>query len=418
MRVYFKRIFVSGLINFPKDKPVILAVNHPNSVIDAMLCGIFLPKPVHFLARGDAFKSKGLSWFLTKLRIIPIFRKSEGNLDKNDATFDRCSEILNQKGVVLIFPEGICVSEKRLRFPLKKGLARIAFGSIESSPEQDLQVVPVGLNYTYFHKFRKEVMIDVGAPVPLEEYVESYRKAPAKGIRELTNQVATSMMEVNLIIDSPEREAVAEQALRLYRSTLDYGPGWKREDRSRLATEKYICEQVNKKPESELAIFEKKLTDFQETIKPFQLNMISFNNVNHGGFLQWFKLIMLLPFAVIGYLFRWPAVQLTKNMIKNKVKEKEFYATISVVGGILWFLVLTLILLLIPIFLPWYAYAAVTLILLSMFLSVLFDDQLEKIRQAIRWNKTKKKPIFRVISSMYKDLTEFLDDYMPFKPLA
>ncbi len=66
----------------------------------------------------------------------------------------------------MIFSEGRCVNEWHLR-PLKKGTARLAVSTWEKGI--DLQVVPVGFNYSAFRVFGKNVHINFGKPLKKEE---------------------------------------------------------------------------------------------------------------------------------------------------------------------------------------------------------------------------------------------------------
>jgi 1-acyl-sn-glycerol-3-phosphate acyltransferase len=141
--------------------PLLLAVNHPNSFLDAIILCTLFDKPVYSLARGDAFKNKFLAAILFKLKLLPVYRVSEGveNLEENYKTFDQCKAIFKQNGIVLIFSEGLCINEWHLR-PLKKGTARLAISSWEDGIP--LKVLPVGINYSSFRKFGKNVKLFLG----------------------------------------------------------------------------------------------------------------------------------------------------------------------------------------------------------------------------------------------------------------
>jgi 1-acyl-sn-glycerol-3-phosphate acyltransferase len=141
--------------------PLLLAANHPNSFLDAIILCTLFDKPVYSLARGDAFKNKLVAKILFKLKLLPVYRVSEGveNLEDNYKTFDQCKAIFKQNGIVLIFSEGLCINEWHLR-PLKKGTARLAISSWEDGI--DLKVLPVGINYSSFRKFGKNIKLFFG----------------------------------------------------------------------------------------------------------------------------------------------------------------------------------------------------------------------------------------------------------------
>jgi 1-acyl-sn-glycerol-3-phosphate acyltransferase len=143
------------------EGPLLLAVNHPNSFLDAIVLATLANKPLYSLARGDAFNGKWISRVLVSLKLLPVYRTSEGveNLAGNYSTFNRCKEIFKQNGIVLIFSEGRCVNEWHLR-PLMKGTARLAISSWEEGIP--LKVLPIGINYSSFSKFGKNMQIFLG----------------------------------------------------------------------------------------------------------------------------------------------------------------------------------------------------------------------------------------------------------------
>lgn len=143
------------------EGPLLLAVNHPNSFLDAIILCTLTNKPLYSLARGDAFKGKLITRILLSLKLLPVYRTSEGveNLSGNYSTFNRCKEIFKQNGIVLIFSEGKCINEWHLR-PLMKGTARLAISSWEEGIP--LKVLPIGINYSSFKKFGKNIHIFLG----------------------------------------------------------------------------------------------------------------------------------------------------------------------------------------------------------------------------------------------------------------
>ena len=150
------------------DGPLLLAVNHPNSFLDAIILCTLFDIPVYSLARGDAFKNKVLASILFSFKILPVYRASEGveNLEENYKTFDLCKNIFKKNGAVLIFCEGRCINEWHLR-PLKKGTARLAISSWQDGI--DLKVLPVAINYSSFKKFGKNVKIFFGDAIHKED---------------------------------------------------------------------------------------------------------------------------------------------------------------------------------------------------------------------------------------------------------
>src|ERR1700704_3365682 len=127
MFIFCRKVFLSKPEMTREEGPLLLASNHPNSFLDAIILDMLFKQPIWSLARGDVFKNKFYTRLLTSLRILPVYRTSEGveNLSINYTTFDICRNIFKNKGIIMIFSEGKCINEWRLR-TLKKGTARLA----------------------------------------------------------------------------------------------------------------------------------------------------------------------------------------------------------------------------------------------------------------------------------------------------
>lgn len=168
MKVYCRELRVTPRSTTQIKGPVLLACNHPNSFLDAIILDILFDQPIHSLARGDAFKNKTVSNILRALKILPVYRTSEGveNLSHNYKTFKACQDLFRKNGLVLIFSEGLCENEWKLR-PLKKGTARLAIQSWQENIP--LTVLPVGMNYSAFRKFGKNVHVYFGNTIHREQ---------------------------------------------------------------------------------------------------------------------------------------------------------------------------------------------------------------------------------------------------------
>lgn len=141
--------------------PILITANHPDSFLDAIIIASVFEKPIHFLARGDAFHKPWHNLLLRTLHLFPVYRMSEGkeNLGLNAAAFENSRKVLSRNGIVLIFIEGICVNKHELQ-PFKKGAARIAATCWKEGIP--LTILPMGLGYSSFRKIGKSVLIQIG----------------------------------------------------------------------------------------------------------------------------------------------------------------------------------------------------------------------------------------------------------------
>lgn len=203
--IYCRDIFINKKELLKHDGPLILAANHPNSFLDAIiLCTIF-DKPIYSLARGDAFKNKMFAKALTLFKMFPVYRVSEGveNLEENYTTFNLCKNLFRKNGIVLIFSEGRCINEWHLR-SLKKGTARLAISSWADGI--DVKVLPVAINYSSFSKFGKNVKLYFGDTISKEDinYNDTHGNAINKFNQTLHQKLSSHVFE----IDANDKEAL------------------------------------------------------------------------------------------------------------------------------------------------------------------------------------------------------------------
>ena len=166
---YHKEIQVHGLENIPKNKPVLFVPNHQNALIDVLLVGVDCKRNPYFLARSDIFGKSILNSFFKCIKMIPIYRIRDGRntLAKNDEVFDICAQVLTSGEAIVMFPEGNHSLKRRVR-PLSKGFTRVLFRALERSPNLDIQIIPVGLNYTHAERFPDSVAVYYGEPIAVQ----------------------------------------------------------------------------------------------------------------------------------------------------------------------------------------------------------------------------------------------------------
>lgn len=200
--LFFKKVEVRGLSNVPRDKPVLFAVNHQNTFLDAMLVGMHLKRQVFFLTRSDVFTGKFALKVFNALNLVPIFRKKDGDLNyrsKNQETFDYCIKKLEDGKPVLIFPEGHSEPIHHM-FPLKKGVARLA---LEAEAKHDfnfrLHIVPVAVNYENHFLPGKGAYVEYLEPIIVSKYKDTYRESESKARTSLLARISNDLK--NNVVD-------------------------------------------------------------------------------------------------------------------------------------------------------------------------------------------------------------------------
>ena len=147
------RIKVINKENIPKEGAFILVGNHKHNYdCISLMCGT--KRVIHFLAKQELIDKHG--WLFKKFGIIPVDR-SKKNKDATSLAVD----ILNNGGVVGIFPEGTFNKTEYVIMPFKYGAVKIASDS-------NAQIVPFAIMGEY-RRFRKGLKIIFDKPYYIQE---------------------------------------------------------------------------------------------------------------------------------------------------------------------------------------------------------------------------------------------------------
>jgi 1-acyl-sn-glycerol-3-phosphate acyltransferase len=214
--IIFCRKIIINKPEFLKLKgPLLLASNHPNSFLDSVIIDTLFNQPIWSLARGDVFKNKLAIRLLTALKILPVYRTSEGaeNLSENYKTFDACIDLFRKDAVIMIFSEGKCINEWHLR-PLKKGTARLAIKAWQQNIP--LKVLPVGINYSSFRRFGKNMIINFGDIITKEDI---NLKEP-EGLRHHAFNNRLQRQLEQLVLEIPQTDKQKQKDLLELKPTL------------------------------------------------------------------------------------------------------------------------------------------------------------------------------------------------------
>ncbi len=211
--IFYRRVIVLGRDNVDFSVPTILAPNHQNALMDAMAVLCTLDRQLVFLARADIFRKKFVAKVLYFLKMLPVYRIRDGfdAVKQNDDTFRDTLRVMENRNGVVILPEGNHATFRKLR-QLKKGICRIAFQTAEAKEfKGEINLVPVGLEYSHYWRFRQVLTVVYGHPIHVSEYYDSYRENPNRAIAELRDRLSDEMKKVMVHIGDEENyEAVNE----------------------------------------------------------------------------------------------------------------------------------------------------------------------------------------------------------------
>ena len=176
LRWFYRDIQVEGLERVPRRRPVLLVVNHPNALVDALLVGWIVPRRVLVTAKSTIFSNPIAALLLRWLGVVPLYRASDiarsgdtPDPTRNRDTFRAVHAALKRRGAVLIFPEGKSHDEPSMA-PLRTGAARMALQARDSGDAAQLAILPIGLVFERKDAPRTRVLVQIGEPIDMDTW--------------------------------------------------------------------------------------------------------------------------------------------------------------------------------------------------------------------------------------------------------
>jgi glycerol-3-phosphate O-acyltransferase/dihydroxyacetone phosphate acyltransferase len=415
-RVFFRRIFYSNLKKVPLNKPLLFVGNHQNSFMDGILVGSYLPQPLHFTMRADMFRKSFARFCLRELNVAPVYRAEEGmgNVHKNLESFSGIYEVLKKNGNLIMFSEGICVQEKRLQ-KLRKGTARLAFGA-EEKFGLDVNIVPVGINYTYPSRFRKEVMINFSDPFSIKELKGAYMEHPAKALLAFTERCDTSLRKEVIIIEDPKNDWLAEQLLKMVRHNMVLPFfKWRFETDDRRQAEKRVSEKVNQLSKTSPADLSSLSLKVENYVNLLARNKIRDENVARKldwGFLRYFAIIAGLPLFIAGYLSNLPPFIIPKFICDKLIKDPRFYSSVYISSGtVLYLIYFPVLLILAAIFAGWTGFLLALFVPFTGYIVLFYQEIFWERMRTLHFNlkKVSNPDLIKSLTSLRMDILRELD---------
>lgn len=219
----YSKLECRGLDNIPKDGAVIFAPNHTNALMDALTVLYMSNRTTVFVARADIFRNKHVAKLLYFFKLMPIMRMRDGrdNLKKNDEIIQKSVEVLEAGVPFCIFCEGTHRMKHSL-LPLVKGIFRIALkcneelnlfdkpkameftpigearkGLSKTNGSMPVYIVPVGIEYGSYTRFRNSLAINVGKAINITRFVDNNSDNPQQELMvKLKTILAPEMMKL------------------------------------------------------------------------------------------------------------------------------------------------------------------------------------------------------------------------------
>lgn len=398
-KIFYRKVIVLGRDNINPDDHIIFAPNHQNALMDALAVLCTLKRQPVFLARADIFKTRLIASILYFMKMLPVFRIRDGftNLKHNDETFVKTIEVIKNKNGLVILPEGNHAGFRRLRL-LKKGICRIAFQAEEETNfNLDIKIIPVGLEFSHYTRFRQVLTVVYGKPVAVSAFYGLYKENPQRAIIELKNHLSNHMKEIMVHIESEEDYEAIDELRSLVNGKYSDDFRLPKLFRDRILINK-LNRLFNSDPETYRKICDLSIRIKSKTEK-LKTDYRSLRKSKHSlGLLLAgvVALVITFPLFLYGLIFNQIFTAIPKLMLKN-IPDVQFHSTIKYgVSLVLGFVFIPLYAILAFIFIsPWWL---ALIVFISIPLSGLFA-----------WNYSL---LYKIISGGFR-IRKFIADENP-----
>lgn len=360
---------------------------------------------VFFMTRSDVF-NKYTNPLLWSVHMLPIYRQRDGvdTKEKNAKIFEKTNEVLKSKRNILIFGEGFTDDRIQRRLhPIKKGAARIGFSALEYCDwNEDIYLQGLGVNYTDFNQRGSDVLIAAGSEIKLNDFKEAYIDNPSKTITEVTRLLEVNMRTLVTDVHDPFWADVHEDIMMFTRKGLH--PICFNNELSieaRWLYSKKLGDWLNSCNSEELD----QLIPLTNKIQEYKKKLLSQGITENERYLfmnkQWnvpgtlFKMVLIAPMALLGFIHAGLPYYLTKNWVEKKFKRSVFWGSTKKVLVLFLTIFLNLpLLLIIPRFLPFDFLVNVVIGCVYFLLIGLYAQAFlilrKYIKHCLRWNSLKQ----------------------------
>ncbi|MCX8144417.1 MAG: 1-acyl-sn-glycerol-3-phosphate acyltransferase [Bacteroidia bacterium] len=338
---FYRKIQIKNVHFLKNNRPMIIASNHPNAFMDPIAFSYMVyPPRVRYMARGDAFKPGLVSKLLESIGIIPIFRMQDAGAEgvrKNNESYKLVYKLLKRNKKVMIFAEGICIQEKRLR-PIKKGVPRLIFTAQQEITDKEIMIVPVCLNYSQPDKLGSTLFINVGEPFSVKNRMSEYLENPNQAMLSMMNELYQKMLPLIVHIENPNNDEIFEKTCKvLEESLIEKKQLHSNNLKHAFIVQKEIADCINytsKYHSDKFNLFTEKINHLFNVIDKYDIDIPTLKNYQVNNFVLFikvlvFSIVYIVYSSVYSFVkaFLFIPYQIAHYLAKKSAKSVEFYAS-------------------------------------------------------------------------------------------
>ncbi len=420
LKLSYRKIKYVGTEFIPKDGAVILAPNHTNALMDAMVILAMDHGPKVFVARADIFKNPKIARILHFLKIMPIMRMRDGmdEVRKNNETIEKAVDVLRDRIPFCIFPEGTHQA-MHSSLPLSKGIFRIAFQAQEQMPDMPLYIVPVGLRYGSFFRFRSTVRVQVGEPINVGKFIAEHGNMnPNEVMNLMKDELAANMHKSTFYIPNDEDyDAIYEICATVVKSQVKNAKfvvegkrlrGMDAHFEANNRTVREVLRLKREKPEvaEELVRLGNEASEMRKR-EHISLKSVSVKYTIFSRIMKILFVLIALPYTLPVSILTLP-IHYVCNFLFTKLKDYAFRNSVRyLVNLVMWPLLMIVYSIIAYIFLPWQWALPLTLVLLPA--PIVAQEAWRAIRILVSdyklWRNKELREKYRRIKRIIRDNT-------------
>ena len=344
----YRKVEVRGKENIPSDGAVIIAPNHCNTLMDALVILRAFSDETVFGARADMFNNPFIAKLMYFIRILPMVRQRDGlrNVLKNYETQEIIVDTLKNKVRFCMFPEGRHRPAHSLQI-LGKGTFRAALAAnAEFGDKMPVYIVPAGIEYGDYFRYRSTSLVTFGKPINVTETVKELNlDNEAQIMDHLRKELTAKMSELITYIDYDD-DYTPKWALTKVRALDFKGSLYEKmlNNRSIVAEIEKACEE---KPEQMQELFAK-VNAFEKERHKKGVSIYSFGKKNPvlNVIGKGLAAVLGLPYLIFSGIVALPMWAIAE-FLRKKIRDKAFRNTaifgVKLVGNIIFGIIYTIL---------------------------------------------------------------------------
>ena len=333
----YRKIEVTGKENIPTDGAVIIAPNHCNTLMDALVILQAFKDETVFGARADIFNKPFIAKIMTFVRILPMVRQRDGlrNVLKNNETQEIIVDTLENKVRFCMYPEGRHRPAHSLQ-TLGKGTFRAALAANSKfGDKMPVYIVPTGIEYGDYFRYRSTCLITFGEAINVTEFVKGLNvENDVQMIEPLRKELASRMSKLITFIKDDEQlyNKWALTKMLAADKGLRYGDFGRSLHKGMLANREIVADiekACEDKPEEMEKLLEK-VAEFDKKRRKKGISIYSFRKKNEAlnAIGKAFAALIGLPYWIFSAIVSSP-MWLTYNLLRSKTRDKAFHNTVG-----------------------------------------------------------------------------------------